>query len=104
VLLGALLQPFIGQGNDLVVVASTLLIAALFTPLRRRVQAVIDRRFYRRRYDAAQTLDTFSATLRDEVDLDTLTARLLQVVDETMQPAHESLWLRSTAAERVHDA
>jgi len=94
VLLDALLQPFIGQGNDLAVVASTLLIAALFMPLRRRIQAVIDRRFYRRKYDAARTLEAFSRTARDEVNLDMLTGRLVEVVDETMQPAHVGLWLR----------
>jgi hypothetical protein len=92
--LETLLRPFTGQGhNDLVVVASTLLIVILFTPLRARIQRFIDRRFYRRRYDATKTLEAFSATLRDEVDLDTLASRLLDVVDETMQPAHVSVWL-----------
>jgi hypothetical protein len=95
VLLEALLQPLTGQGhNDLVIVASTLLIAALFLPLRRAIQTFIDRRFYRRKYDAAKTLASFSATLRDEVDLHVLTERLLGVVDETMHPSHVALWLR----------
>jgi hypothetical protein len=83
-----------GSESQLAIVASTLLIAALFNPLRRRVQNFIDHSFYRRKYDAARTLEVFSAKLRDERDIDTLNSELLSTVRETMQPEHVSLWLR----------
>ena len=96
IVLQSLTENLFGEQSPLVIVLSTLAIAALFNPLRMRVQDFIDRRFYRRKYDAEQTLAGFATTARDEVDMDKLSAALLGLIEETMQPERASLWLKST--------
>jgi len=88
------LGSLVGKSNSLVIAGATLVVAALFRPARGWIQGIIDRRFFRQKYDAVRTLESFSAKLRDEVDLENLEAHLLGVVHDTMQPARASLWLR----------
>jgi len=98
VLLQQLFRGLIGQTSNLAIIVSTLATTALFNPLRRRIQDVVDRRFYRRKYDPGRVLDSFGAYLRDEVDRDLLSDALLSVVDDTLHPAHATLWLRDVGS------
>lgn len=101
VLLGEVFQVLTGQQSPFVIVLSTLTIAALFSPLRRRTQDIIDRRFYRRKYDAEKTLDNFAAVVRDQIDLNELTTSLLRAIQATVQPDHVSLWLKEQKSNRL---
>jgi len=100
VVLQGIVSRLTGQDSTLATILSTLLIAVLFLPVRRRIQAAIDRRFYRRKYDAQKTLEQFAHTARDETDLDRLTAELVRVIQETMEPESVSVWLRPGSDER----
>jgi hypothetical protein len=100
----ALFRGLFQQASDVAIVVATLVIYALFQPVHTRIQALIDRRFYRSKYDAAKIVAAFNATLRHEVDLDQLREHLLAMVQETMQPTHVSLWLRATEPARKHQA
>jgi hypothetical protein len=102
IVLQRVLSPITGE-SQAAVVLSTLLIAALFLPLRRRVQDAIDRRFFRRKYDAEQVLAQFAATVRDETDLDALTAELVRVIQETMQPEFVNVWLRPVGTAQLRE-